>query len=111
LQEEIFQQDTLLEKCKADLLKLWGYPDMTLTWKNLGNRLIGAEAARFKELQTAILQVVDEIQTLNYKNMALIESGQMYAEMLLNAIWPSATYSPDKANRYSIPCSRISLEC
>jgi hypothetical protein len=111
LQEEIFQQDTLLEQCKADLLKSWGCLDTTLSWKNLGNRFKGSEASRFKELQAAILQVVEEIQALNYKNMALIESGHMYVEMLLNAIWPSATYSPDKASRYCIPPSRISLEC
>jgi hypothetical protein len=111
LQEEIFRHDANLEKCKSDLLTLWGCQDHTMSWKSFGEHLNVPESLRFKELLDELKRIVEEIQTLNAKNLALLESGKMYAEALLNALWPATTYSPDKANRHSVPPSRISVEC
>jgi hypothetical protein len=110
LQEAISGQEKHLRECRGRVAVLWNLKMDELNWETLSKRLPKQEAIEVENIRNAIQRAVEDIHYINLKNLALVKSGQMYVETLLNAIWPSPTYDREKMGCF-VPPSRFSMEC
>ncbi len=110
LQEAIGGQEKRLQECRRRIAAHWGLEIDELDWVTLCRRLPKQEAIDVENIRSALSQIVEDIHYINLKNLALLKSGQMYVETLLNAIWPSPTYEREKTGCFAPP-SRFSMEC
>ncbi len=110
LQEVIVGQEKRLQDCRGKVAALWGLEIDELDWVALSRHLPNQEAIEVENIRSSISQIVEDIHYINLKNLALVKSGQMYVETLLNAIWPSPTYEREMTGCFTPP-SRFSMEC
>jgi hypothetical protein len=110
LQEAISGEEKRLEECRRRIAVHWDLEIDELDWVTLSRRLPKQGAIEVENIRRAISQIVEDIHYINLKNLALLKSGQMYVETLLNAIWPSPTYEREKRGSFAPP-SRFSMEC
>jgi flagellar biosynthesis/type III secretory pathway chaperone len=111
LQNELMEQEKKIQRRKRELAAHWQLEEAEVDWRTLSMRLKGAAALEINELRAALRLVVEGIRTSNFRNLALIENGQLFVGTLLTALFPQPTYQADLMTRPPQLPSRLSMEC